>query len=95
MNKELNLDTFGEKMNEFIENAEINMLITMPEGSIEAEVRDNCGDVSVLQFYIALNAVESIAKKMKVDMKIIDAGEWKRVVDSLMDLTRKQLLEVE
>lgn len=91
MNKELNLDTFGEMMDEFIKSAEIHMLISIPEESIEAKVNDNCGNSSVLQFYIALNAIESITKKMREDMGIVGASEWMQVVDSLTDLIKKDL----
>lgn len=93
MYRELNLDTFGKMMDEFIEKNEIRMLITMPEGSIEAEIEDNCGNASVLQFYIVLNVIESIAKKMREDMGNIDAYKWAQVVDSLTDLIKKDLCE--
>ena len=55
MSKVLDLDTFGEIMDKFIKDNEIKILITLPQGSIDAVVDDNVGAGSVLQFYIVLN----------------------------------------
>ena len=41
MNKTLDLDTFGDLMDGFIKQNEINMLLTIPEGSMEVKVQDN------------------------------------------------------
>ena len=38
---ELDLDKFGEIMDDFLKKNEIRMLITLPEGSIEPVVEDN------------------------------------------------------
>lgn len=96
-NKTMNLDTFGEVMDKFIKENEIQMLITLPEGSVDAEVQDNVNAGGVMQFYIMLNAFQSIVKRMKEDMKRadleLDESKWEDVVDSLLSLLKKELME--
>lgn len=92
MSKKLDLDTFGEIIDKFIMENEINMLITLPEGKITAEVEDNCRIGSVVQFYIILNAISSVAEKMKEEMGI-DGKDWEKVVDALLGLVKRDLLE--
>ena len=89
---ELNIDTFGKIMDEFIMKNPIQMLITMPEGTNEADVEDNTELGPVLQFYILLAAIKPIATKMFELMDIDEAGR-KQVLDSLFDLLRKEIVE--
>ena len=82
-------------MDEFIKQNKINMLLTIPEGSMEVKVQDNVNAGGVMQFYIVLNAISSIAKKMKEDMKRadleLDEKKWEDVVDSLLQLLKTEL----
>ena len=48
---ELDLDKFGDIMNDFLEKNEIRMLVTLPEGSIEPVVEDNVGLGSTVHFF--------------------------------------------
>ena len=98
-NKTMNLDAFGEIMDKFIRESEIQMLITLPEGSVDAEVQDNVKAGGVMQFYIMLNAFPSVVKRMKEDMKRadleLDESKWEDVVDALLELLKKELMEEE
>lgn len=91
--KKLNLDTFGEIMDHFIKENEIQMLITLPAGSITAEVQDNCKAGAVVQFYIVLDAISSIANQMRKEMGGIDGTDWENIVDALLELLKKDLLD--
>lgn len=97
MNKTLDLDTFGDLMDEFIKQNEINMLLTIPEGSTEVKVQDNVNAGGVMQFYIALNTIPHIAMTMKEDMKRagleLDEDKWEDVVDSLLSILKTGLME--
>lgn len=86
---ELNLDTFGEIMDKFINDAHIQLLIDMPEGTTEARLKDNTGMGSVMQFYIILNAVEAIYKDMLNQMDIKDSDD--ALLDSLLDLLKQSI----
>lgn len=97
-NKTLNLDTFGEIMDDFIKENEINMLLTIPAGSTEVQVEDNVHAGGVMQFYIVLNAISGVVKTMKEDMKRggleLDEDKWENVVESLLGLLRTDLMRL-
>lgn len=91
----MDLDKFGELMDDFLKKEEVCMLVKLPEGTLEAEIEDNIGAGSVMQFYFLLQAFEEIGKQMRKGMKLMDSEDWKKVVDSLTEILRKKLLEVE
>lgn len=86
---ELNLDTFGEIMDKFINDAHVQLLIDMPEGTTEAQLKDNTGMGAVMQFYIILNAVETIYKDMVKQMDIDDSDDT--LIDSLLELLKQSI----
>ena len=90
----LNLDTFGEIVDEFLKENKIQMLITLPEGSITPEVRDNVGLGPVVHFYILLNALTAVVKET-VDVMSIDAGspEWEHTVDAILSLVKQDIMD--
>ena len=90
----LDLDKFGEIIDDFLKKEEVCMLVKLPEETLDAEVEDNIGAGSVMQFYFLLQAFESIGKQMRKDMGIVDREDWKNVVDSLTGILKKDLLEV-
>lgn len=92
MGKVLDLDTFSEIMDKFIKDNEINMLITLPEGSIDPVVDDNVGAGSVMRFYIVLNALPTICKQVKADMGI-DSDGWISVAETLSEMIKKEMLD--
>lgn len=92
----LDLDKFGEIIDDFLTKAEVQMLITMPEGTQDANVQDNTGLGPVGQFYIMLNVIKPICRAMRELMGIDpDSAEWAQVVDTLLDLVRRELLPEE
>lgn len=91
----MDLDKFGELMDDFLKKEEVCMLVKLPEGTLEAEVEDNIGAGSVMQFYFLLQAFESIGKQMRSDMEIKEKNDWESVVDGLLKILREDLLEVE
>ena len=90
----LDLDKFGEIIDDFLKKEEVCMLVKLPEGTLDAEVEDNIGAGSVMQFYFLLQAFESIGKQVRKDMGIVEQEDWKNVVDSLTGILKKDLLEV-
>lgn len=86
---ELNLDTFGEIMDKFINDAHVQLLIDMPEGTTDAVLKDNTGMGAVMQFYIILNAVETIYKDMLKQMDLNDSDDT--LIDSLLNLLKESI----
>ncbi len=91
----IDLDKFIELMDNFLEKEEVCMLVKLPEGTLEAEVEDNVGAGSIVQFFFLLQAFESIMKQMKSDMGIENKNDWESAVDELLKILREDLLEVE
>jgi len=67
-NIRLDLDSFGEVMDKFIEESEIALVVTKEANSKDWEVHgEGCG--AVMDFYIFLNALEPIFLQMLKEMK--------------------------
>lgn len=84
----MNLDSFGEIMDKFINDAHVQLLIDMPEGTTDAKLKDNTGMGAVMQFYIILNAVEAVYKEMVEQMELEDDGT---LIDALLELLRDSI----
>lgn len=91
---ELDLDKFGEIMDDFLKKNEIKMLITLPEGSIEPVVEDNVDLGSTVHFYILLNSIGTVCQQMQKAMDIDKKSEeWANVVHVLLKMVEAALLE--
>lgn len=84
----MSIDEFGEMMDQVIKDAPVKLLIDMPEGTTEAQLKDNMGMGAVMQFYIILNAVERIYADLcdKLDLEDTDL-----IADSLCDLLKESM----
>ena len=92
--RELNLDTFGEIVDEFLKENEIQMLITIPEGSITPEIESNTRLGPVVHFYILLEALTAVVKET-MDVMSVDAGspEWEHTVDTILSLVKQDIMD--
>ena len=91
---EFNLDNFGEIMDDFLRKNVINMLITLPDGTLEPVVEDNVGLGSTVHFYILLNSICTVCKQMQKDMGIDKkSAEWANVVHALLKMVEAELLD--
>ena len=88
--EELTLETFGEIIDGFLEENPIQMIITMPEGTRDAEVTDNTGMGPVIQFYIMLHAIGPIYKEM-CEMTGIDPAKNESLIEGMTDLIAEAL----
>lgn len=53
----MDLEKFGEIIDNFLKENHVQMLIEMPEGTLEPIVKDNIGAGAVMKFYFLLNAI--------------------------------------
>ena len=91
---ELNLDSFGEIIDRFLMDNEVQMLLTLPKGTLDVQVQDNTGLGSTVQFYIMLNAIKPICDAMVKDMGIDrKSAEWEKVVDTLLGMIKDEIME--
>ncbi len=87
----LNLDTFGELMNDFIRENEIRMLIELPKGTNEAVV--TCTDVHTIDFYVLLQAVCPVFVSVIDDMGGPEEVDAEGVLDGMWEIIRQDCLE--
>lgn len=84
----MSLDDFGKMMDKIIKDAPVKLLIDMPEGTTEAQLKDNMGMGAVMQFYIILNAVERIYADLCDQLELEDK---ELIADSLCDLLKESM----
>lgn len=91
----MDLDKFGEIIDNFLKENHVQMLIEMPEGTLEPVVKDNIEAGSVMKFYFLLNAISAVGKEMKKNMGIPsgDGDGWEEVVDAILNLLKVELME--
>lgn len=89
----MDLDKFGEIIDNFLKDNDVSMLINIPDGTLDPIIKDNVGMGSVIRFYILLIALESIGKQLKSDMGIASQEEWEKAIDGILKLVKKDLME--
>lgn len=90
---ELNLDSFGEIIDRFLMDNEVQMLLTLPKITLDVQVQDNTGLGSIVQFYILLNAIkpicDAVLKDIGIDRK---STEWEEVADTLLGMIKDEIM---
>lgn len=89
---ELNIDKFGEMMDEFLLETDVQMLIRMEEGTMQPDIQDNIGAGPVMQFYILLHALEEVIDSFFAT-GLFDPDKKEDLIDSLLQLVKKDVLE--
>lgn len=78
MNKKLDLDSFGDIVDKFLEENEVEMLLTVPKGT---------------QIYILLNSIGAICKELRTLLGIDTASpEWEHTVDVMLGMVKREIL---
>lgn len=93
MNKKLDLDTFSEVVDKFLEENEVEMLLAMPKGIQTVQVKDNVNLGPTVQFYILLNSIEAICKELRTLIGIDTASpEWEHTVNVMLGMVKREIL---
>lgn len=89
----MNMDTFGEIIDDFLTKNEVHMLLTMPEGTQDVTVRDDTRLGPVGQFYFILAAIVPICKAMQEQAGIDpDSKDWETVADAMLGMVRREIV---
>lgn len=89
----MDLDKFGEIIDNFLKDNNISMLIEVPEGTLDPVIKDNTGMGPVIKFYILLIALKAIGKQLRSDMGIALQEEWEGTIDGILKLVKNDLME--
>ena len=93
MNKKLDLDSFRDIVDKFLEENEIRMLLTMPKGTLDVQVKDNVNLGPTVQFYIMLNSITAICKELRTLLGIDTASpEWEHAVNVMLGMVKRDIL---
>ncbi len=92
MHERLTAERFGEIMDDFLKKNEINMLITLPEGTLEPRISDNTGMGPVVQFYILLAAIPTVFKAM-FELMGLDENEKESLIDGMLELVKNEMVK--
>ncbi len=60
----LDIDTFGKVIDGFLSDNHVQMMIDIPEGTLDVNLTDNTNLGGVVQFYLLLNAIPAAIKNM-------------------------------
>ena len=89
----LNIEALGKIIDQFLTENKVNMLITLPKGSLDAQIQENIKLGSVVRFYIFLNCIKPIvdefAKEAEIDKT---SAEWEGIVDKYLAMIKKEII---
>ena len=92
---ELNLETFGAIIDDFLSQNDVQLRITIPKEKDDLIVQDNLGLGSVITFYILLKAVAPIAGEVfsLFDERGGEAFDKEKVANALCELVKQEIME--
>ena len=97
-NKEIDIDTFGEFMDNLIKESNIQMMIDMPSGTTEPTITDNTFNAPVVQLYILLNAIGPTIKRIwettdKDGTRMFRPDTMEVFVDGVLKMVKDDILK--
>lgn len=87
----LDIDTFGEIIDEALKKSDVNLLVTLPAGTLEAETVSNVNGGPVLEFYILLHALKTVVRNVVAQMGL-DPDQIGDMYDELFAILKHDLM---
>ena len=91
MEKKLDIETFIKEIDEFLEENHIQMLIDMPEGTLDPKLEDNANLGGTVQFFILLKALPEAYMNMIRPMLFPDKEEF--FIDGILEMVKEEMLQ--
>ena len=96
MEKKMDLDSFREMIDRVLEENKFAMLLTMPEGTQDVQIKDNMGLGPTVQFYAMLKGIETIIKTMQEDLGLDTAAPgWEHTVDAMLAMVKADIISLD
>ena len=89
----MNIDSFGEIMDKFLEDNDIVMLIEMPKGTLKGEVKNNCEMPGIVDLYILLNALPSAFECVFEMIENDNASDQRNIVHEMMEMVENKFVK--
>ena len=91
---ESNVEAFGGIIDQLLTENEVNMLITLPKGSLDVQIQENIKLGSVIRFYIFFNCIKPITDKLAKEAGINKkSAEWAGIVNTLLAMIKEEMLK--
>ena len=93
--KKLDLDTFGEMMDEFLNQFDCQMLITIPKGTDRPEIKENMGIGPIGALYFILKAITPITKETfrVLDERGGESFDKEGLADAICELIKAEIMD--
>lgn len=97
-NEQFNIDTFGKIMDDFLKKNDIQLLVELPEGTIEPELTDNVKMGPVIQLYILVASIGPVIRNIwnmteGDGSPMMKPGSEEEFVDGILKLVKEDILE--
>lgn len=90
----MDIDSFCEIMDKILKDNDIAMLIKMPKGTLEAEVKSNCEmPGSIIDLYILLNALPSVFECVFEMIGNNNTSDQRNLVHGMMEIVEDELVK--
>lgn len=96
MKERLNIDKFGEIMDKFLKENPVQMVITLPEGTLEPTITDNTGLGVTVQMHILAHSVRKAVDEMweitEGGEKLLDPDKKDSFVEATLEIIKSAIL---
>ena len=90
-NINMSVEEFSNVIEEFLEEEKIQLLIKMPEGTLEPVITDNCHLGVVPQYYILINAMSHTIGELMETVSIPPENR-EPCIDALLEMIKDDLI---
>lgn len=94
MSKELNIDEFGKIIDKQIREDDVKLLIELPEGSMDPEIKSVYG-IPVIDLYIMIHALKKVITDLFKQGELLDPDKKGDFLDGILDMIKGEILEEE
>lgn len=86
------IDIFGQAVDEMLVENEIRMIIKLPKGSMDPEIKSTFSQVGpVMDFYILLHALKKVVSDL-MSMDMIDPDKEEDMIDGMLQMVKDEIL---
>lgn len=94
MKEEFNIDKFGEIMDGFLKDNPVQLVITLPEGTLEPDIKSNTKMGPVIDMYIMTHALRKTLTEI-FKMEIMDKNKKSDFLDEILKVIKNEVMEGE
>lgn len=90
----MDIEKFGKMIDKMLTDMEVNMLITMPEGTLDAAIKSPFSGTAgpTVDFYILLQALITVVRDLTSYEGPIDPNKLENMVDALLELVKREIM---